>query len=53
MITIDINDIVPKEARNLPIVKEKVDFLVGSSTDPKVITEVRRRASGEEGIGYS
>jgi cephalosporin hydroxylase len=43
VITIDIGDYVPKEARDLPIVKEKVDFLIGSSTDPKIVEDVRQR----------
>jgi cephalosporin hydroxylase len=48
VITIDIEDRVPAEAHNLPIVKERVDFLRGSSTDPKIIDEIRRRADGKK-----
>jgi cephalosporin hydroxylase len=48
VITIDIKDYVPDEARNLPIIKEKVDFVLGSSTDPKIIEEIRRRTDGKK-----
>jgi cephalosporin hydroxylase len=48
VITIDIKDYVSSEARNLPIIKEKVDFLLGSSTDPKIVDEIRRRADGKK-----
>jgi cephalosporin hydroxylase len=48
VITIDIKDYVPCEARDLPIIKEKVDFLLGSSTDPKIVDEVRRRTEGKK-----
>ena len=48
VITIDIKDYVPTEARDLPIIKEKVDFLLGSSTDPKIVDEVRRRTEGKK-----
>jgi cephalosporin hydroxylase len=41
VITIDIEDQV-SEARNHPLAK-KVDFLVGSSTAPEIIAEVKRR----------
>ncbi|HKI20913.1 MAG TPA: CmcI family methyltransferase [Isosphaeraceae bacterium] len=48
VITIDIKDYVPSEARDLPIIKEKVDFLLGSSTDPKIVDEIRRRTEGKK-----
>lgn len=47
VITIDIVDKTAK-ARKLPIFKERVDFLLGSSTDPGIVEEVRRRASGKK-----
>jgi cephalosporin hydroxylase len=31
----------------LPISKRRVDFLLGSSTDPKIVEEVHRRAKGK------
>jgi cephalosporin hydroxylase len=31
----------------MPIAKEKITFLLGSSTDPKVVAEVHRRAKGK------
>ena len=45
VITIDIEDLV-SEARKLPIFKERVDFLLGSSTSPEIVGEVRRRVAG-------
>jgi cephalosporin hydroxylase len=48
VITVDIKDLVPNEARDLPIIREKVDFLHGSSTDPKIVDEIRRRTEGKK-----
>jgi cephalosporin hydroxylase len=46
VITIDITDRT-QQARRLPIVQRKVDFLVGSSVDPAILAEVKERvASG-------
>jgi cephalosporin hydroxylase len=45
VITIDIQDLVG-EAKKLPIFKERVDFLLGSSTAPEIVAEVRRRVDG-------
>lgn len=45
VITIDIEDHT-SEARKLPIFRQRVDFLLGSSTDPKIVAEVRKRAGG-------
>jgi len=45
VITIDIEDKV-STAKELPIVRDKVDFLVGSSTDPDIVAEVARRVKG-------
>lgn len=47
VITIDIEDMM-QDARNLPIVKERVDFLLGSSIDPKIVAEVTRRVQGKK-----
>jgi cephalosporin hydroxylase len=49
VITIDIVDKIAK-ARELPIFKERVDFLLGSSTDPEIVEEVRRRVAGKRVI---
>jgi len=46
VITIDIEDQF-KEAKALPVFKERVDFLLGSSTDPKVVAEVEKRVKGK------
>jgi cephalosporin hydroxylase len=43
VITIDIEDLVD-EATLPPISRRKVDFIVGSSTDPAVVADVTRRA---------
>jgi cephalosporin hydroxylase len=45
VITIDITD-VTEQARQLPIVERKVDFLVGSSIDPAIVAEVKKRVAG-------
>lgn len=47
VITIDIVDKTAK-ARELPLFKERVDFLLGSSTDPKILAEVSRRVAGKK-----
>jgi cephalosporin hydroxylase len=47
VITIDIKDQVPPAAKELPIVREKVDFLIGSSTSPEIVEEVKRRTQGK------
>ena len=49
VITIDIVDKVAK-ARELPLFKERVDFLLGSSTDPQIVEEVRHRVAGKRVI---
>ena len=49
VITIDIVDKVAK-ARKLPLFKERVDFLLGSSTDPQIVEEVRHRVAGKRVI---
>jgi cephalosporin hydroxylase len=47
VITIDIQDQRDRRATQMPITKRKIDFLLGSSTDPKVVAEVHRRAKGK------
>ncbi len=46
VITIDVEDRT-KAARRLPIVRDRVDFLFGSSIDPAIVAEVRRRVRGK------
>lgn len=48
VITIDIEDQRELRAKELPIAKERVEFLLGSSTDPKVVAEVHRQAKGKK-----
>jgi cephalosporin hydroxylase len=45
VITIDIDD-YSEEARKVPIWKERIEFLKGSSTDPKMVAEVMKRVKG-------
>jgi len=45
VITIDIEDLV-QQARQKPIWDERIDFLLGSSTDPATVSEVARRVQG-------
>ena len=47
VITIDITDQRDPKAIALPISRRKVDFLLGSSTDPEIVAEVHRRAEGK------
>lgn len=47
VITIDIKDRL-QEARKRDIVRRKVDFLLGSSTDPEIVAEVTRRVKGSK-----
>ena len=47
VLTIDIEDQRTPRSRALSISRRKVDFLLGSSTDPKIIAEVQRRAKGK------
>jgi len=46
VITIDIKD-QASAAKDLPIVKDRVDLLVGSSVDPAIVEEVIERVSGK------
>ena len=46
VVTIDVEDRAQK-ARKLPIVRNRVDFLRGSSTDPAIVAEVKRRTAGK------
>lgn len=48
VITIDIKDQRVSRAKRLPIAKKRVEFLLGSSTDPKVVEKVRRQAKGKK-----
>jgi len=47
VITIDIDDRRDKRAIDWPISNRKVDFLLGSSTDPAIVADVHRRAKGK------
>jgi cephalosporin hydroxylase len=49
VITIDIEDNLP-DAKKLPIFKERVDFLLGSSTAPAIVAEVKRRVAGHKAV---
>jgi cephalosporin hydroxylase len=56
VITIDVSDrheidaktvLMLEKAEKFPIWKERVDFILGSSTDPKVVAEVEKRVKGK------
>jgi cephalosporin hydroxylase len=49
VITIDIEDHTD-EVKNLPLWKEKVEFLLGSSVAPEIIGAVRKRVEGKKVI---
>jgi len=46
VITIDIEDMT-EHARELPIWRERIDFLLGGSTDADIVTEVHERTRGK------
>ncbi len=48
VITIDIEDRRSIRAKRLPIYKRKVDFLLGSSTDPAIVAEIEKRVQGKK-----
>jgi cephalosporin hydroxylase len=48
VITMDIKDIREVGAKSLPIAKRKIDFLLGSSTDPTIVAEVAKRVRGKK-----
>jgi len=51
VITIDLQDHIAKPYRDkVPILKRKVDYLVGSSTDPKIVDEVKRRVGSRPAV---
>ena len=50
VITIDIEDQRTPEAVELEIAKRKVDFLLGSSTDPELVDEIRTRVAGRSAV---
>jgi cephalosporin hydroxylase len=47
IVTIDIEDNVTDAIRALPIVQERVEFIIGSSTAPEVVADVRQRVEGK------
>ncbi|MBW2291402.1 MAG: class I SAM-dependent methyltransferase [Deltaproteobacteria bacterium] len=47
VVTIDIEDKREERAKQMPIAKRKVKFLLGSSTAPEIVAEVKRRAEGK------
>jgi cephalosporin hydroxylase len=47
VLTIDIADQRTPPAKAIPIARRRVDFLLGSSVDPAIVAQVRRRAEGQ------
>jgi len=47
VITVDIDD-YPSEAKKLPIFKERVEFLLGSSTAPDIVKQIKERVAGHK-----
>jgi cephalosporin hydroxylase len=47
IISIDVEDMAA-DAKKLPIVQKRVDFLLGSSTDPKIVEDVKARVAGKK-----
>lgn len=52
IITIDIKD-EAREAKKLPSVKQYVDFIIGSSTDSAIVSEVKKRVEGKRFWSFS
>jgi cephalosporin hydroxylase len=50
VITIDIEDKRERAAIEHPIAKERVHFMLGSSTAPEIVAEVQRRAEGRRAL---
>lgn len=48
VITIDIENRLVPEARDHPLFRQRVDFLLGGSTDPAIVAEVKRRVEGKK-----
>jgi cephalosporin hydroxylase len=48
VVTIDVTDARDARVQELDVVKRRVEFLRGSSIDPKVVREVARRAEGRK-----
>jgi cephalosporin hydroxylase len=48
VITVDIEDRRVRKAKNLPVYQRKVDFLLGSSTDPTIVAEIAKRVQGKK-----
>ena len=48
VISIDVKDQREPAARTHPIARRKVDFLLGSSTDPEIVADVTRRVQGRK-----
>ena len=47
-LTIDIEDRRTDRAREIPIAERKVKFLLGGSTDPAIVADVKRRVAGKK-----
>jgi cephalosporin hydroxylase len=50
VVTIDVEDTRDPRIQELTVVRRRVDFLRGSSTDPNVVREVTRRAEGRKAM---
>ena len=50
IVTIDIEDQRERKAKELPISKKRVEFVLGSSTDPKVVAKVHELAKGKKSV---
>lgn len=50
VVTIDIEDQREPDAKTFDIAQRKVDFLLGSSTDPKIVEDVAKRVKGKRTV---
>jgi len=50
VITIDVTDQKSRRFRGTPILQRRVDFLIGSSTAPDIVEDVKRRVAGRPAL---
>jgi cephalosporin hydroxylase len=48
VVSIDLKDRIDGRVRELDVVRRRVEFLQGSSTDPQIVSEVAKRAAGKD-----
>lgn len=49
VISIDIEDEM-QQARELPIIQRRVEFIIGDSTDPAIVDRIRKQVAGKKAV---